>query len=71
MQVVMGVCEEIHVLDHGETIAHGSPDEVRAHPKVLAAYLGEDVEETEQRKEGAPFAPVGDHEARRPDGKQA
>ena len=43
MQVVMGVCEEIHVLDHGETIAHGTPDEVRAHPKVLAAYLGEEA----------------------------
>lgn len=42
MQVVMGVCEEIHVLDHGETIAHGKPDEIRVHPKVLAAYLGED-----------------------------
>ncbi|MFO0663015.1 MAG: ABC transporter ATP-binding protein [Polyangiaceae bacterium] len=42
MQVVMGVCEEIHVLDHGETIAHGSPDEVRTHPAVLAAYLGEE-----------------------------
>jgi branched-chain amino acid transport system ATP-binding protein len=45
MQVVMGVCEEIHVLDHGETIAHGSPEEVRRHPKVLAAYLGEEVHE--------------------------
>lgn len=42
MQVVMGVCEEIHVLDHGETIAHGTPDEVRTHPQVLAAYLGEE-----------------------------
>lgn len=42
MQVVMGVCEEIHVLDHGETIAHGTPEEIRVHPKVLAAYLGED-----------------------------
>jgi branched-chain amino acid transport system ATP-binding protein len=45
MQVVMGVCEEIHVLDHGETIAHGTPDEVRKNPKVLAAYLGEVVDE--------------------------
>ncbi len=43
MQVVMGVCEEIHVLDHGETIAHGKPDEIRQHPKVLAAYLGEEA----------------------------
>jgi branched-chain amino acid transport system ATP-binding protein len=41
MQVVMSVCEEIHVLDHGETIANGKPDEIRQHPKVLAAYLGE------------------------------
>jgi branched-chain amino acid transport system ATP-binding protein len=41
MQVVMSVCEEIHVLDYGETIAHGAPDEIRQHPKVLAAYLGE------------------------------
>ncbi|HEX9295022.1 MAG TPA: ABC transporter ATP-binding protein [Polyangiaceae bacterium] len=43
MQVVMNVCEEIHVLDYGQTIAHGSPDEIRKHPKVLAAYLGEGV----------------------------
>jgi ABC-type methionine transport system ATPase subunit len=42
MQVVMGVCEQIHVLDHGETIARGTPDDIRVHPKVLAAYLGED-----------------------------
>ena len=47
MQVVMGVCEAIHVLDHGETIAHGTPDVVQKHPKVLAAYLGEEDEEAE------------------------
>ena len=45
MQVVMGVCEEIHVLDHGETIAHGVPSEIKAHPKVIAAYLGEETAE--------------------------
>ena len=44
MQVVMGVCEEIHVLDHGETIAHGTPAEIKVHPKVLAAYLGSEEE---------------------------
>ncbi len=42
MQVVMDVCEEIHVLDHGETIAQGSPDEVRDNAIVVAAYLGEE-----------------------------
>jgi branched-chain amino acid transport system ATP-binding protein len=42
MRVVMGVCEEVHVLDHGETIAHGAPAQVRANPKVVAAYLGEE-----------------------------
>jgi branched-chain amino acid transport system ATP-binding protein len=42
MQVVMGVCEDIHVLDHGETIAHGTPDVVRKDPAVLRAYLGDD-----------------------------
>jgi branched-chain amino acid transport system ATP-binding protein len=43
MQVVMGVCEEIHVLDYGLTIAHGRPEEIRQHPKVLAAYLGDET----------------------------
>jgi branched-chain amino acid transport system ATP-binding protein len=45
MQVVMGVCEQIHVLDHGETISSGTPEVVRKDPKVLAAYLGEEVTE--------------------------
>jgi branched-chain amino acid transport system ATP-binding protein len=51
MQVVMGVCEGIHVLDHGETIAGGTPDEVRKHPKVLAAYLGEEVSDAKEEPE--------------------
>ncbi len=42
MQVVMGVCEEIHVLDHGETIAQGSAEIIRNHPAVITAYLGDD-----------------------------
>ncbi|GIM44893.1 ABC transporter ATP-binding protein [Collibacillus ludicampi] len=43
MSLVMGVCERIYVLDHGQIIAHGTPDEIRNNPKVIEAYLGQEV----------------------------
>ena len=46
MRVVMNACEEVHVLDHGETIAHGTPAEVRNDAHVIDSYLGSKTRES-------------------------
>ena len=40
MKLMMNLCKRILVLDHGEVLCEGAPDEVRQHPRVIEAYLG-------------------------------
>ena len=45
MNFVMGVCDQVMVLDFGNLIAAGPPEDIRSNPAVIAAYLGDETDE--------------------------
>jgi branched-chain amino acid transport system ATP-binding protein len=49
MPLIMKLCDRVQVLNYGQVIAEGSPDEVRADPRVVESYLGRDEEDAEAR----------------------
>jgi len=40
MSLVMNICERVYVLDYGNLIAEGTPEQVRSNQRVITAYLG-------------------------------
>jgi sulfate-transporting ATPase len=54
MNFVMGVCDQVMVLDFGNLIASGSPGQIRSDPAVIAAYLGDDSDDSDDGPDGGP-----------------
>ena len=50
LRVVMDTCQKVTVLDHGQKIAEGTPDEVKTDHAVIEAYLGREMDDEEVRR---------------------
>jgi sulfate-transporting ATPase len=59
MNFVMGVCDQVVVLDFGNLIASGPPEEIRNNPAVIAAYLGDESDTEDEDHTASAPASVG------------
>jgi len=72
---IFSLCDEVSVLVQGELLVSGTPDQVRADPRVIEAYLGKPADEIEAQIQAVDSRPVDEIESRRqadgPEGGQA